>query len=505
MLYLSVFILEAQEETITLEISEAEGEIKISKYLHSVFIENLYDCIYDGIWVGKDSHIANIDGIRKDFVEGCIEAGVSAMRWPGGCFADHYDWKDGIGKDRKERMLSPDGQWPSLNDFGTDEFIHLCRLTNAEPIIVANVATGSATDFKDWFEYCNGSIKTKYGSIRAKNGHPDPYNVKIWTLGNTDENVWHIDYNNAEAYARDFLKFKTAIRLFADDVKLIGLGLSYRHNDPGWTNRFLAYITEKGHMPGPDALSIHHYMGGIKSDYRKSGKATGYSDEAYYYTLETVSGLQKDIDLHKRSIRSHVPQAHVNKTKICFDEWGLWHPEATSENRLHQPQTMRDAVFAALALHTFYRNADIVEFAMETQVANVLQSLFETEGEKFYETPTFYVFKLFKEHQDNVLLDISGFENNSCLDIVASQSKDDGKIVLSLVNKHLYNDISVSLPKSLLSGYKLLSASTIAPQNVRSTNTFEKPDNIRNIPLALKKNSVLLPEHSVSQIVFQKK
>ena len=317
--------------------------------------------------------------------------------------------------------------------------------------------------------------------------------------------MWHIDYNNAEAYARDFLKFKTAIRLFADDVTLIGLGLSFRHNDPGWTDRFLSYVTDNRQMPGPDALSIHHYMGGIKSDYRKSGNATGYSDEAYYYTLKTVSGIQKDIDLHRRSIRSNVPQAYLDQTKICFDEWGLWHPEATGENRLHQPQTMRDALFAALALHTFYRNADVVEFAMETQVTNVLQSLFETDDKKFYKTPTFYVFKLFKDHQDQILLDVSGFEENSYLDAVASKDKENDSIVLTIINKHLYNEILINLPESLMSTYKFVSGSTIAPDDVRKTNTFEKPDMIQDVPLGFKKNSLNLPKHSVSKIVLQKR
>ena len=332
---------------------------QIGRYLHAVFGEFFGNVIYDGIWVGRDSPIPNIDGLRLDVIEGCREAGVTAVRWPGGCCADHYHWRDGIGPERRGRLHPKprprtDRIW--RNDFGTDEFIQFCRLIDAEPILIANVATGTPAEFRDWFEYCNGDPCTKYGSRRAANGHAEPHNVRIWGLGNTDENVWHIAFNDPQAYARDFLRWRTAISDLARDIKLIGLGLSERHEIPGWVEAFLNYVTSQGRQKGPDSLSVHHYIGGMKGRYKKCGPAVDYTDDAYYFTLDALSAYQRDIDLHRGYIADHTSTLYP--TTISFDEWGLWHPEAIAENGVRQPQTMRDAIFAACTFHLFYSLPD---------------------------------------------------------------------------------------------------------------------------------------------------
>lgn len=482
--------------------SEKKQEYRVSKHIHSVFFEYFGKVIYDGIWVGKDSAIANIDGIRKDVVEACRELSIGAMRWPGGCCADHYHWKDGIGKDRPVRIHSVEHPVNKLwyNDFGTDEFMRFCELTGADPVLTVNTATGTPEEFLDWFEYVNGPAETKYGKLRAENGHPEPYNVYYWGIGNTDENVWHMDYNNPVAYAQTYLKYQTVLRQHRHELYFIGLGLSMRHKLPGWTGKALDHITRNQKDLPPNALSVHHYLGGAKQGGQLCGGDVDYSDEGYYALLDLLERYQYDIDLHRITIREHAGQNQ--NTKISFDEWGAWHPEATFANDQRQRQTMRDAIFAALTFHIFYRNADIVEFAMETQLSNLLQSLFETQGEKFYKTPTFYIFKLLKEHQDQYLVDILPNDLDKDLDTVATVSEDGKKMTVSIVNRHLYEDKQVELE---LPGWRAVKADVVTAENVRGYNTFDDPEQIRDHAMTLpEKGCVTVPKHSVVRICFEK-
>ena len=473
---------------------------RVSKFIHSVFFEFFGHVIYDGIWVGKDSPIPNIDGIRKDVIDGCRELGVGAMRWPGGCCADHYHWKNGIGPDRPPRLHPiPDPANPVWRmDFGTDEFLRFCELTGAEPVLTVNTATGSPEEFLDWFEYVNAPKETKYGAMRAANGHPEPYNVRYWGIGNTDENVWHIDYNNPVAYAQTYLKFQTVLREDRKRLYFIGLGLSMRHGLPGWTGKALDHITRNQRAMPPDALSVHHYLGGAKQGGQCCGDAVDFTDENYYALLNLLERYQYDIDLHRITIREHAGQ-NAN-TKICFDEWGIWHPEAAVANNLNQRQTLRDAIFAALALHIFYRNSDIVEFAMETQLCNLLQSLFETKGEKCIKTPTFHVMKLLKEHLGQNVIPVLPDDKDDDLDVLGSMSEDKKNITLSLVNRHLVNDKRVVL--GLPSGeWNVSKADVITADDIHAMNTFDEPEAIRDRPVAVSESFVLdLPPHSIVRI-----
>ena len=484
-------------------ITTKKEKYHVSKYIHSVFFEYFGKVIYDGIWVGKDSDIENIDGIRKDVIDGCKEISVGAMRWPGGCCADHYHWKNGIGKDRLDRIhpIADPGNPVWRNDFGTDEFLKLCELTGAEPIITVNTATGTPEEFLDWFEYVNGPVGTKYGKMRAENGHPEPYNVTIWGIGNTDENVWHTDYNNPVAYAQTYLKYQTVLRSDRrKNLYFIGLGLSSRHMLPGWTGKALDHITRNQRDIPPDALSIHHYLGGAKQGGQLCGDDIDYTDEGYYASLDLLERYQYDIDLHRITISEHTPSN--SNTKICFDEWGIWHPVATFENNQNQRQTMRDAIFAALALHIFYRNSDIVEFAMETQLSNLLQSLFETDGEKFYKTPTFYVMKLFKEHAGQYLTHILPDDIEPDLDAVASISEAEKKLTISIINRHLYDakDIDINLTE----GWKVTKADIVTADNVRDYNTFEKPERICDHAFEVPESFCFsIPKHSVVRICLE--
>ena len=478
---------------------------RISKYLHSVFFEYFGHVIYDGIWVGKESNIPNIDGIRLDVIEGCRELKVGAMRWPGGCCADHYHWKDGIGRERWDRIHPiPDKANPVWrNDFGTDEFLKLCSLTGSEPIITVNTATGTPEEFLDWFEYVNGPETTKYGHLRAENGHPEPYNVRFWGIGNTDENVWHIDFDNPVAYGQTYLKYQTVLREPRKDLYFIGLGLSFRHGLSGWAEKALDHITGNGTRRPPDALSVHHYVGGKKQGGEGCGDAVDYDDDGYYALLKLIKRYEDDIALHRGIIAEHTGKN--SNTKICFDEWGVWHPEATVENNQNQRQTVRDGIFAAMTLHLFYRNSDIVELAMETQISNLLQSLFETDGEKFYKTPTFYVMKMLREHANQYLVDLKSDSDDEYLDTVATVSESGDEITVSIVNKHLYEvkKLAFELP---VGEWSVAKADIVTAGDVHDYNSFDVPERIKDSSFEVADlESVEIPPHSVVRICLSRR
>lgn len=485
-------------------IEKPKKEFQISSKLHSVFFEYFGRVIYDGIWVGKDSSIPNIDGIRRDVIEGCRELGVGAMRWPGGCCADHYHWKNGVGKKRFDRLhpCADPANPVWRHDFGTDEFLRFCELVGAEPVLTVNTATGTPEEFLDWFEYVNGSSQTKYGQMRAENGHEKPYRVKYWGIGNTDENVWHVDFNNPISYAQAYMKYQTVLRVDRKDLYFIGLGLSTRHKLPGWTGKVLDHITQNQRKKGPDALSVHHYLGGAKRGGELCGGAVDYTDEGYYSLLNLLERYQYDIDLHRVTIREHTNSEYP--TKICFDEWGAWHPEATFENNQNQQQTMRDAIFAALTFHIFYRNSDIVEFAMETQLSNLLQSLFETDGELFYKTPTFYVMKLFRAHLGQYLLPVLPDDIDEDVDTVATISEDGNSMTVSVVNRHLYESKQVVLDFAQ-GGWCVETADIVTAENVRSYNTFDEPETIIDKKYDVAEDmNLVVPAHSVVRICLKK-
>lgn len=474
----------------------------ISPFIHSTFMEYFGTVIYDGLWVGKDSNIPNEAGIRLDVIEGCKQAGIAAVRWPGGCCADHYHWKDGISDQRHDR-LHPIPTTTDIwrHDFGTDEFMKFCELISAEPILIANTATGDAAEFLDWFEYCNGPSSTKYGSLRAKNGHEQPYNVKYWGMGNTDENVWWVDYNDPVAYAKRYMQFLTSIRGYVEDIKVIGLGLSQRHKLPGWVEGYLDHVTRDQRAKGPDYLSIHHYIGSAKGLYKDCGGDVDFNEQEYYASINALANYQSDIDVHREIIKEHTSSAY--KTMICFDEWGLWHREAISATGTRQAQTLRDGVFAACALHLFYKNCDIVEFTMQTQLSNLLQSLFETDHEKFYKTPTFYVFKLFADHkgQYKIELDITDIEDK--IDCIASMSPDKDILTLTIINTDYTRRIPINL--GLEDDWQLQKADILTAPDIHMFNSFDDPFVIEDRPFKVTINEgFLLPQHSILRLVFVK-
>ena len=249
-------------------------------------------------------------------------------------------------------------------------------------------------------------------------------------------------------------------------------------------------------------MPCRYYLGGMKQGGALCGGDIDYTDEGYYALLDLLERYQYDIDLHRVTIREHTNPKFV--TKICFDEWGAWHPEATVANCQRQRQTVRDAIFAALTLHIFYRNSDIVEFAMETQLTNLLQSLFETDGERIYKTPTFYVMKLLRPHTGQYLTDILPDTVDADLDTVATVSEDGDNMTVSIVNRHLYDTKAVSLG-SAASGWEVTDARIVTADDVRTYNTYDEPERITDREFFIDSaDNIDVPPHSVLRICFAK-
>jgi len=473
---------------------------RISKYLHGTFAEFFGSTTYDGLWVGKDSPIPNVNGIRLDVIEGIRECGLTVFRWPGGCCAEKYHWYDGVGPHRVPRMHYKQDDFHKNWDmsFGTDEFMELCRLSGAEPMLVANVSTGTPEELREWYEYCNAPADTKFGAMRAKNGHPEPYNVRLWGIGNTDENAWKTAYL-PHVYAGDYVRFTAALDGdWLRNCTTVGLGLSIRHGHHDWPAQVMDLVTCHGEMKGPDMLSVHHYLGSMKD--KKCGDAVDYTDGQYHYLLDSLVKYQQDIDFHRTLIREHA--CSRKPTYIAFDEWGTWHDEDVVEKGVHQRQTMRDAVFAAMAMHIFYRNADIVKMANQTQLCNLNQSLFDTRGEKFVKTATFWVMKLLKEHLGQILLE-DAFTADPSVDAVATVSEDGSRVVLSAVNRDLREEAALTLC-SEIAGMRLTASDIVTAGDVRHYNSFEHPDLIRAEAFPASPTDIRLPPHSVIRLVLTK-
>ncbi|WP_436906798.1 alpha-N-arabinofuranosidase [Halosimplex marinum] len=362
---------------------------RVNPEVHGHFAEHLGRCIYGGIWVGDDDRVPTDDGFREDTVELLADLDLRLLRWPGGCFADDYHWRDGVGP-REERPSQPNHFWAQgreksnveSNEFGTEEFMRLCDLVDAEPFLAANVGSGTPAEAQDWVEYCNSDTDVAMGQERAENGSPEPHDVANWGVGN--ENWGCGGQFDPETYANEFRRFAHYMRL-AGAEETVACG----HVDDDWNRRFLAELTEPDLL---DHLSVHRYFGRWDGD---CGSATEFDDQQYYRLFAESLKVGRQIDEAAAAIDTY---ASTDDIEIAVDEWGAWHPEATSENGLEQDNSVRDAVAAAGVLDDFNHRADLVSMANLAQTVNVLQCVVQTDEEAAWPTPTYRLFDLYRPH-----------------------------------------------------------------------------------------------------------
>ena len=371
----------------------------INKNIYGHFSEHLGRCIYGGLFVGENSEIPNVKGMRTDVVEALKNIKLPVLRWPGGCFADEYHWEDGIGpKESRKRMVNTN--WGGVvedNSFGTHEFLELCEQLGCDPYINANVGSGTVREMAEWVEYLNSEGDSTVVKKRWANGRKDPWGVKFWGVGNES---WGCGGNmRPEYYADEFRRYNTYCRNYGKN-KLYRIACGPSEADLNWTENLMKIAGN--HC---DAITMHYYTlpTGNWSD---KGSATDFDQEAYYETLRRTWRMDKIIQLNLDVMDKYDPKHRVG---LIVDEWGTWYnvEPGTNPGFLYQQNTMRDAMVAAINLNIFNSHADRIVMANLAQTVNVLQAVVLTDGDQMVLTPTYHVFDLYKNHQDATLVPVT--------------------------------------------------------------------------------------------------
>lgn len=449
----------------------------INKNIYGHFSEHLGRCIYGGIWVGKDSPIANTDGIRNDVIEALKEMKIPVLRWPGGCFADEYHWMDGIGpyENRPTMINTHWGGVTENNHFGTHEFLRFCELIGAEPYVNGNVGSGTVREMQQWMEYMTFDGVSPMANLRRQNGREEPWKIKYFGVGNES---WGCGGNMLpEYYADEYRRYATYVRNYSGN-KICKIACGAAADDYNWTEVLMKKAA--GHM---DGLSLHYYT--VPRNWSEKGSAVDFDDVEWFTTMKKTLFMEEILVKHKGIMDKYDPEKRVG---IIVDEWGTWYDvePGTNPGFLYQQNTLRDALVAGINLNIFNNHCDRVHMANIAQLVNVLQSVILTEGKNMILTPTYEVFKMYAVHQDAQLLatDIENVEyhyvGEKIPQISASSSIDaEGKIHISLCNLNPHNAVELNCE---LRGVKVtgVKGSVLTADSINAMNTFEDPDRVTN-------------------------
>ncbi len=469
--------LAAAENGNKLIVNADQGKEAISRHIYGHFSEHLGHCIYGGYWVGENSNIPNTRGIRNDVVAALKKISIPNVRWPGGCFADEYHWRDGIGP-RSERPKMINTHWGGVtedNSFGTHEFLDLCEQLGAEPYICGNIGSGTVEEMSKWVEYLNFDGISPMADLRRKNGRDKPWGVKFWAVGN--ENWGCGGDMTPEFYADQYRRSATYCRNYGNN-RLLKVAGGASESDYNWTEVMMQKIGPR-RMWG---LSLHHYTTTTWTG--SKGSATQFDEADYFTILELCTRIPKVIDRHIAIMDKYDPEKLV---ALVVDEWGSWYDvePATNPGFLYQQNTIRDALVAGIHLNEFNKRCDRIRMANIAQTINVLQALIFTKDEKMILTPTYHVFEMYKVHQDATLLPTElqcmdyEFGDQKLPALNASASKDKtGKIHISLCNLDPNNSANLDCELRGIKAKKV-SGRVLTSPAINSHNTFERPEVVK--------------------------
>ena len=485
-LTLATFLLTAAAaiaQTVTtnsLVIHADQGKFTISKNIYGQFSEHLGHCIYEGVWVEPNSPIPNTRGIRNDVVEALRKIKVPVLRWPGGCFADEYHWKDGIGpRDKRPSLINT--HWGGVvenNHFGTHEFMDLCDQLGCDAYICGNVGSGSVQEMMEWVEYMTSAADSPMADLRRQNGQNDPWKVKFFGVGNES---WGCGGNmTPEFYSDQFRRYNTFVKNYdANSIYRIACGANGA--DYHWTETLMQDVGRR--MNG---ISLHYYTLPT-GDWSKKGSATQFGENEWFATLRRSEEMDTLIQRHSEIMDKTDPQKRIG---LMVDEWGAWYDvePGTNPGFLYQQNSLRDALVAAITLNIFNQHCDRVKMANIAQMINVLQSMILTDKEKMIVTPTYYVYQMFVPHHDATFLpaelDCEDYAfNGQKIPVLSASSSIDSTGVIHVTLCNLDPSSSASLTCTIQGASpKTVSGQVLTASAMTAHNTFENPNVVKPEP-----------------------
>jgi alpha-L-arabinofuranosidase len=504
------------QNSVSLTLDASKPGAKISRNIFGQFAEHLGHGIYEGVWVGPDSNIPNTRGIRNDVVAALKALKVPNVRWPGGCFADEYHWRNGIGPANK-RAVTLNPNWGGViepNTFGTHEFMDFIDQIGSEAYVSVNVGSGTPREAAEWLEYLTTAQPTSLQKERAANGHPAPYKIAYLGIGNES---WDCGGNmTPEYYLSQFKTYDHFVRNFnpaqQDKDQMLKIAVGPGGAEPRWaewTETIMKAYQSHTWSWDMEGLSLHSYT---VIRWPPAFKSVGFGETEYSQILKSTLEMDGLVTKYSSIMDKYDPQ---KKVALVVDEWGAWYAPLPGSNPgfLVQQNSLRDAVLAALNLNIFARHSDRVRMANIAQMVNVLQAMILTDKEKMVLTPTYHVFRMYVPFQDAtfvpVTLDAGTYTHGDItlprVDAVAAKDTT-GKLWLAITNLDANRPITIDA--NVIGGTARSAAGeTLSAPNVDSVNTFDAPNAVAPKPVSVKaeggKLSLELPPKSVTVVSLQ--
>lgn len=451
----------------------------IDRNIYGNFSEHLGRCIYEGIWVGKDSPIPNTEGMRNDIIEALKQLQIPVLRWPGGCFADEYHWKDGVGPyEKRKRMIN--SHWGGIvenNHFGTHEFLRFCELIDTVPYINGNVGSGTVAEMSEWVEYMTFDGESPMTNWRRENGREHPWKLTYFGVGNEN---WGCGGNmRPEYYADLYRQFSCYVRNYGGN-RIFKIACGPNSTDYNWTE---VLMRDAGRFM--NGLSLHYYT--IPTgNWQDKGSATDFDEKLWFDTLKKTLFMDELIQRHDTIMTKYDPEKRI---ALIVDEWGTWYnvEPGTNPGFLYQQNTLRDALVAGINLNIFHKHSDRVRMANIAQLVNVLQSVILTEGSRMILTPTYHVFNMYKVHQgarlvaadlNSPVYEMNGLEIDQ-LSVSASVDAT-GTLHVSLCNLHHADSVDVICD---IRGKNIsdVSGTILTSSTIQAHNTFDEPELVQPV------------------------
>jgi len=509
----------SQPAAVRISIAANGTGPRIDRNIFGQFAENLGTGIYGGVWVGEGSSIPNVRGLRTDVVTALRALRVPSVRWPGGCFADEYHWRDGIGA-QATRAVTVNGSWGNAlekNDFGTDEFFDFIRQIGSEAYISVNMGSGSVKEAADWMAYMTADPGTTAGAERAANGHPEPYRVKFLGIGNESWScggAYRADYyvDEMKRYAR-FVRNLNLAQQGADNpaggsvagsspMQRIAVGPGSPRTD--YTEAVMRAWKEHDWSWSIEGLSMHNYTW---VSWPPAYASTGFGEREYAVLIKDTLKMEDMIRIHSAVMDKYDPE---KKVPLVIDEWGVWLAKlpGSRDGFLHQQNSIRDAIIASINLNMFARHADRVRMTAIAQMVNVLQAMILTDGPRMVLTPTYHLFRMYVPFQDATRLSVT-FDAGSYrvgdvsvprIDAIAARAAD-GKLWIALTNVDANQPAQIDARIDGVQA-RIASGTVLTADRVDAVNTYDKPDLVVPRPVSARVNggriALTLPPKSVT-------